>query len=59
MLLNSKNFTIILYIAMVATVINPYVCNSMLENFIMLLWITMWLPLFESYIITLVVIFTL
>jgi len=44
---------------MVETVINPYGCNCMLENFMMLLWLTLRLPLVESYIITLVVIFTL
>jgi hypothetical protein len=59
MSLNCKNLTIPLYIAMVATVINPYVCNCMIENFIMLLWLTMWLPFVESYITTFVVIFTL
>jgi hypothetical protein len=48
-----------LYIAIVATVINPYGCNCMLENFIMLLWLTLWLPSVESYIITFVVMFTL
>jgi len=39
---------------MVETVVNPYGCNCM-----MLLWLTLWLPLVESYTITFVVIFTL